>query len=216
MPNQYSKDTKRKILEHLLYEDMSTIKLSKLLGIREFAIRRHLDFMEKEGLVAYAFKQIGMGRPKKIYSLTDKAKETFVKRYSMMATMLIGKVVERSGKEYAKTVLEDVSDEIAKHYGHRGNTLEEKVKAFTDFLTEFGCYASCSKENDTYEIIKRNCVFWDLARQYEDIVCEVDAQTTIKILGGNVTLIRAMCLAKGDKVCKYIIIPLQPEESNQQ
>lgn len=206
-------DTKKKILEYLLFEDMTTIQLSKQLGIREFAIRRHLDFMEKEGLVTFTFKQMGMGRPKKIYSLTDKARDSFVKRYSLMASLLLAKMIERSGREYAKAILEDVSDEIVKQYKPKVGSLEERIKAFADYLTEFGCYASYSKEEDgSYALIKRNCVFWDLAKQNEDIFCEVDAKTTVKVLG-NVTLIRAMCLAKGDRMCKYIIIPLKSEEA---
>jgi predicted ArsR family transcriptional regulator len=210
MLNKYTTDTKRKILEHLLFEDMSTVKLSKLLGVREFAVRRHLDFMEKEGLVTFTFKQIGMGRPKKIYSLTDKARDLFIKRYSLLASLLLRKMIERSGKEYARAILEDVSNEIVKHYKHNNGNLEERIKAFADFLTEFGCYASYSKEKDgSYVLLKRNCVFWELAKQFEDIICEMDAQTTVKIL--NVKLIRAMCLAKGDKICKYILTPLYPE-----
>ncbi len=216
LTNKYTTDTKKKILEHLLFEDMSTIKLSKLLGIREFAIRRHLDFMEKEGMVTFTFKQIGMGRPKKIYSLTDKARDSFVKRYSLMATLLLTKIIERSGREYARTIMEDVSDEIVKYYKFKEGSLEERIKAFTDFLNEFGWYASYSKEEDgSYVLLKRNCVFWDLAKQYEDIVCEVELKTTVKILG-NVTLIRALCLAKGDKMCKYILMPLKPEVASSQ
>lgn len=195
---------------------MSTIQLSKLVGVREFAIRRHLDFMEKEGLVSYTFKQMGMGRPKKIYSLTDKARNSFVKRYSLIASLLLAKMIERSGREYATAIFEDVIDEILKHCKPKEGSLEEKIKALVDFLTEFGCYASYSKEEDgSFALIKRNCVFYDLAKQYGEIVCEVDAKKIIEVIG-NITLIRDRCLAKGDKICKYILIPMKPEKEAQQ
>ncbi len=214
MATQQTKFTRRRVLEYLLFEDMTTIQLSKLLGIREFAMRRHLELMEKEGLVTYNFKQIGMGRPKKMYSLTEKARDTFPKRYSLLSNLMIENMIKQSGKEYARNVLVGVSEEIAKYYVSQAKDLEGRLKEFTRFLTEFGCFASYSKENDIYLLFKRNCVFSDVAKQYEDIMCEVDAQATIKALG-NVTLIREMCLGKGDRMCKYVIIPLETEEKGQ-
>jgi predicted ArsR family transcriptional regulator len=69
-------DTRIRILKLLLLEDSSPGLISNRLGIKEFAIRRHLDILEKEGLVAPSLRKTGdVGHPLKVYSLTKKGRK---------------------------------------------------------------------------------------------------------------------------------------------
>lgn len=74
--------TKQAILERLEPAEQHVLAVANGLKIRESAIRRHFDQLERAGLVKGFFRQEGLGRPKKYYGLTEWGRERFPKLYT--------------------------------------------------------------------------------------------------------------------------------------
>lgn len=73
--------TKQAILDRLLGGERHVLAIAHELGIRESAIRRHFDQLDRMGFVEGFFRQEGLGRPKKYYALTPQGRERFPQAY---------------------------------------------------------------------------------------------------------------------------------------
>ncbi|MEM2925198.1 MAG: ArsR family transcriptional regulator [Methanocellales archaeon] len=208
-------DTRVKILKLLLLEDFWPKKLAKQLGIEENAIRRHLDFLEKEGLVTFSFKKTGsVGRPLKVYQLTDKAKklEIFPKQYERILMLLLQKIIKLNGKEHAVLLLSEVAKDIARIFSSsiRSEDFESKCRELARAMDDFGSASFFKREGDYCVIYEYNCVFNEIARIYGDLICNFMDKAISEALGGSVLIVRDSSIARGDRMCKRLIKQLPP------
>lgn len=213
-------DTRVKILKLLLLEDFWPKKLAERLRIEENAIRRHLDFLEKEGLVTFSFKKTGsVGRPLKVYKLTDKAKnlEIFPKQYEKILLLLLQKIIKLNGKEHAVLLLSEVARDIAGIFSSsiRSEDFEAKCKELAKALDNFGSVSFFTREGDYCVVYQYNCVLNEIARVYGDLICDFMDKAIKEALGENVFIMRESCLAKGDRMCKRLIKQLSPAYDQQ-
>ena len=73
-------DTKETILELLLGGSKSAGEVAETLQIQKSAVRVHLESLQSSGVVRSKFKIEKMGRPKKVYELTEKGREFFPRK----------------------------------------------------------------------------------------------------------------------------------------
>ncbi len=57
--------------------DLTVEDLSRGMGISSVAVRQHLEMLEAEGLLTTRTERRPIGRPRRIYRLTDAADELF-------------------------------------------------------------------------------------------------------------------------------------------
>ena len=70
--------TRNAVLKHLLNHQRSTInELAKAVKINPISVRHHITRLEKEGLVASAQERHGVGRPRRVYFLSEAGMEHF-------------------------------------------------------------------------------------------------------------------------------------------
>ncbi|MEM2990708.1 MAG: ArsR family transcriptional regulator [Halobacteria archaeon] len=209
-------DTRIKILKLLLLEDLWPKEIAEQLRVEENAIRRHLDFLEKEGLVVYSFKKTGsVGRPLKVYQLTDKAKklEVFPKQYERALLLLLLNIIKLDGKDHAVLILSEVARDIARLFSSGiplSGDFETKCRALARVMDDFGSASYFKREGDYCAIYEYNCVFNEIARVYGDLICNFMDKAIKEALGGNVLIVREKCMAKGDRMCKRLIKQLAP------
>src|SRR3569623_3308724 len=137
--NQESKtslfvDTKQRILKILLEGPMSLGEITDKLQIQKSAVRVHLESLQAEKAVESHFKIERLGRPRKIYQLTENGRELFPRKYDLVLSSILKKTSEINGQEQAKKLIESVADDIAasivyeiEKNGSLGN-FEESVK----------------------------------------------------------------------------------------
>ena len=93
-------DTKQKILTLLkINGGLTTSNLGDMLDISATAVRRHLNTLEAQSLIAHRTEQRGMGRPSFIYELTAGASEVFPQSYATFATNILEDLIELEGTE---------------------------------------------------------------------------------------------------------------------
>ena len=82
-------ESKERILELLLGGSKSAGEIAESLQIQKSAARVHLESLQSLGAVRSRFKIEKMGRPKKVYELTEKGREIFPRKYDLFLTLIL-------------------------------------------------------------------------------------------------------------------------------
>src|ERR1043166_1069329 len=80
--------TKQKIMEILLEGPRSLGEITDKLQIQKSAVRVHLQSLQSEKAVESHFKIERLGRPRKIYSLTENGRELFPRKYDLILSLI--------------------------------------------------------------------------------------------------------------------------------
>ena len=106
-------ETKERILELLLGGSKSAGEIAESLQIQKSAARVHLESLQSLGAVKSKFKIEKMGRPKKVYELTEKGREFFPRKYDLFLALIINKIAGKKGEAEAREIIESIAEDIA-------------------------------------------------------------------------------------------------------
>src|SRR6476661_7627379 len=107
-------DSKQRILQILLDGPKSLGDITKELKIQKSAVRNHLESLKTEKIVESQFKIERLGRPRKIYQLTGNGRElSFPRKYDLMLSLIISKIIQTSGEVQVRKIIEDIADDMA-------------------------------------------------------------------------------------------------------
>jgi len=172
-------ETKDKILKMLLDGPKSSAEIADRLKIQKSAVRSHLESLQSEKTVASYFKLNikRMGRPRRVYELTENGRELFTRRYEEILSLILKKINEINGQEELRKIVEAIADEIAaeiklKIQKNGINNLEDKLKMLNLFSDELGFVSSLRKgEDGSFYITSKNCILHKVASKNQDIIC---------------------------------------------
>ena len=135
------KGTRGQIVELLRQRgELSVAALRAALDIAAPALRRHLDILTAEGLVAHRAVKQPTGRPYFAYRLTEQAQEAAATGYARLLERLLQDAAAMpagdGGRPLLDALLERMSEHLAEDYRSRvrGETLEERVRSLTEAL----------------------------------------------------------------------------------
>lgn len=210
-------DTKELILNLLLEGSKTAGEIADKLKIQKSAIRTHLESLQAEQSVISYFKIERLGRPRKVYELTESGRELFPRKYDLILSLILQKIESKEGHEYMKKIVESIADNMA-HGIHdkikkSSSSLEESVRILNSVSNEMGFMSSFYKEDDnnsssTYSIVSRNCIVHKIAIEHQDAICHGFHDRLIqKSLDGkiNAKVELKECIALGDKYSRHII-----------
>jgi predicted ArsR family transcriptional regulator len=211
MSNQET-NTRKTIITILRTEGpMSAGDLASRIGITEMAIRRHIATLERDNLIFPTTIRQPMGRPAKVYQLTEEADELFPKNYHSLMLDILEDIVRVDGKEKIKRIFDQREERLASQLSEllAGKTLEEKVQALAELQNNKGYLAKWNrKEDGSYEIVEYNCPIAQVSKVYPE-TCACETNVFRRALGTDVT--REQCLAEGGGCCVFKI-----QQSDQQ
>src|ERR687889_1864308 len=126
-------ETKERILDLLLDGSKSAGEVAKSLQIQKSAARVHLESLQSLGAVRSKFKIEKMGRPKKVYELTEKGREFFPRKYDLFLNLVLDKIVGKKGEGEAREIIESIAEDIAsgirakidKNNNHQSDDIEQ-------------------------------------------------------------------------------------------
>jgi DeoR family transcriptional regulator, suf operon transcriptional repressor len=210
--------TKKMILNSLLDGPKTVGEIADKLRIQKGAIRIHLESLQIRQLVTSHFRSERFGRPTKVYTITEKGRELFPRKYDMILSLLIQKVEEKEGHEYVKKIIKSIADNIASDIRDKIkksdslDDLEKSLNIVNSFLNELGFMSSLYKEDEigTYSITSRNCCVHKVALGNQDVICNgFHSRMIEKALDGKVKpdVQLKECIALGDNYSRHIISP---------
>jgi predicted ArsR family transcriptional regulator len=215
--------TKQKIMEILLEGPRSLGEITDKLQIQKSAVRVHLQSLQSEKAVESHFKIERLGRPRKIYSLTENGRELFPRKYDLILSLILKKITETNGKEQARKIIESVADdmatniryEIEKNGSSSLDSFEESLKIFNSVSNEMGFASSITKEHDgNFSVLSKNCILHKVALNHQDVICHGlhDRMIMRSLSGGkkkqqrrNMNVELKECIALGDNFSRHAI-----------
>lgn len=209
-------ETKEKILELLLDGSKSAGEIAEILHIQKSAARVHLESMQSLGAVRSKFKIEKMGRPKKVYELTERGKELFPRKYDQFLNLMIEKIIDKRGEAEAKEIVDSIAEDIASgirakiERNDRPYDIEQSLKIINDASNEMGFASSLSREekDGSFCIKSKNCILHKVASNNQDMVCHgLHDKIISKSLGGksNARVELKECMALGSEYCRHVI-----------
>lgn len=190
------------IIDFLRRKDSSVDELSTQLQISASATRQHLAILERDGLIRRTSVKERVGRPKVYYSLTERAEATFPKAYAHFLRWLIADMLEREGEETVRTLVGRLGSLQASYYQDR-MAEDDGAEAVVAVLNELGAFAALKREDGRFVIQEYNCLLYELAMAFGDIVCEFDLKFIGSLLKSPVE--QTSCIAHGDRCCSFVI-----------
>src|SRR5438094_7062879 len=120
--------------------------------------------MHKKKIIKIYFKIGPLGKPKKIYELTESGRELIPRKYDLILSLIVKKIEETGGPEQLKKIIRSIADDIAADIRERiekdnsSSNFEKSLKMLNSVSNELGFVSSLSKEGkETFSLVSRNC-----------------------------------------------------------
>lgn len=202
------KSTRERILQTLLNHPHSTISdLAEAVGINSISVRHHLTSLQAEGLVTAEEERHGVGRPRLVYSLTEKGLERFPTRYLRLTNRLLDQMKESLPPAAISKLFTQMASDIASDYENqvKSLTIEEKLDFIKNLLAQEGFSVEWERRGNDYHIHEITCPYYHVGQAHPE-VCTVDQALISKVL--DIPAQKINCLLNGDAHCTYVISDL--------
>ncbi|MFL6484591.1 MAG: helix-turn-helix transcriptional regulator [Nitrososphaera sp.] len=209
-------ETKERILELLLDGSKGASEVAERLQIQKSAARVHLESLQSMGTVRSKFKIEKMGRPKKVYELTEKGREFFPRKYDFFLNLVLDKIADKKGQGVAREIIESIAEDIAAGIrakidkNNHPDDLERSLKIISDDSNQMGFASSLSKEkkDKSFYIESKNCILHKVASNNQDMICHgLHDKIISKSLEGNsnTSIELNECMALGNQYCRHVV-----------
>ncbi len=215
MDNGIIKSTRDRVLYTLLKQHRCTINdLAEAVNINPISVRHHIAKLEADSFVDSEEERHGVGRPRRVYFLTEEGRERFPTRYMRLTIRLLQQIKEHLPaamvSELFSDMAEDLTDEYATSVELQDLTIEERLEFVKNLLTNEGFNIEWELKDDLYHIRGISCPYFHVGQDHPE-VCRVD-QTIISIVL-DVPVEKIKCVLDGDSHCTYIVPNLVSSES---
>jgi predicted ArsR family transcriptional regulator len=177
-------------------------EMARALSITRNAVRQHLAGLMNEGVVAAGATRPSGGRPERLYVLTERGRESFPRRYSWMAELLVDSIKTEAGPDGLRKRLAALGQTVARKLLGRHPELSSrrgKIEKISALMEELG-YDTGGKPASGNTVEAFNCVFHDLALKNPD-VCQFDLALLSTFTDSKVEHVE--CMARGGNSCRF-------------
>ena len=197
--------TRQRVLYTLLARQRCTInELAEVVEINPISVRHHINRLEADGLVTSEEERHHVGRPYRVYYLTEKGRERFPSRYIRLTMLLLEQLKETLPQPMVAKLFTQMATDLAAAYQNEldGLSLEERLNLVTHLLRSEGFTVEWERQGDVYQIRESNCPYYHIGQNHPE-VCSVD-QTLISTLL-SIPAQKIKCMLQGDANCTYVI-----------
>lgn len=176
------------ILQYIQRRGKATIKeLEDVLGVSTTAVREHLAHLQASGFVATSTMRYGPGRPRLVYTLTDKAQSLFPKHYDLLIHLILQELAAEGGREKVMALLERVGGRMVEEYAGRvhGADIQARLDELRQVLEAKGIPAEVQPSGTSFSI--HSCPYFDVAQAHGE-VCSMEQQMFEQVLGEKIIL----------------------------
>jgi len=183
--------------------------LAERLGVTGVAVRQHLAAMEREGQVGYRSVRRPVGRPARMYRLTDAAEQLFPQTSGRVALDLLARMERLIGSEALERLFETRIDDLSREYrkrlkGARSWTRKLELLAETRDSEGYLCdleSAPRSEAKGGVRLVEHHCPVSAIAEQHPQ-VCDYELKLFRRVLG-EPGLRRIDHIRDGGHTCTY-------------
>ncbi len=210
--DEQSKSTRDRVLQTLLNRQRCTInEIAEAVDINPISVRHHITRLEAEGLVDSEEERHGVGRPRRVYFLTEDGFERFPSRYLRLTLRLLDQLKGSLSSQVVSQLFAQMAEDVAaEHQAQLTDlSLEERLNLVVDLLRAEGFNVKWEKGNQEYIIREIGCPYYHVGQNHPE-VCSVDQTLISKLL--SVPAEKVQCLLHGDAHCTYVIPDLEADK----
>lgn len=205
-----STNTRQKVLGTLLAHPRITInELAENVGINPISVRHHISALEAENLVDSEEERHGVGRPRRVYFLTEAGVEKFPTRYVRLTLRLLEQLKETMPAPMVKTLFAQMAKGMAEDYSNsnmQSMPMEDRLNILQGLLRQEGFTIEWERQGDQYHIHETSCPYYHVGHDHPE-VCSVDQILISSML--SVPAAKTRCILNGDQLCTYVVTEAQ-------
>jgi predicted ArsR family transcriptional regulator len=180
--------------------------LGRELNMTAVGARQHLTRLQDEELVAAEDRSEGVGRPKRLWSLTEAGHARFPDNHAGLTLELIAAIRKAGGEVLLDQVIGSREQSALKIYRARldgAKTLKEKVKRLAAIRSEEGYMARTEPAKDgAVLLVENHCPICVAARSCQGF-CRSELNMFRTVLGDGVAVERTEHVLGGAHRCVY-------------
>jgi predicted ArsR family transcriptional regulator len=206
------KSTRERVLQTLLLKEKCTInELAESVEINPISVRHHITRLQAESLVDSAEERHGVGRPRRVYFLTDEGREKFPSRYMRLTLRLLQQLKESLPPAMVNRLFTQMAQDLAAEHTKEldGLPMEKRLDLLTHVLKNEGFTVEWERMGDSYLIRESNCPYFHISQNHPE-VCGVDQTLISTVL--SVPAEKVKCMLHGDTYCTYVVPSLVATE----
>jgi len=182
--------------------------LGRKLGMTAVGARQHLVRLQDDGLVDALDQSEGVGRPKRIWSLTEAGNARFPDNHAGLTLELITAIRKTGGETMLDAVIETREKAALQTYRRAlegAASLKEQVKRLAKIRSEEGYMASVATGRDgALLLVENHCPICVAAKACQGF-CRSELTLFRETLGNGVTVERDEHIVSGARRCVYRI-----------
>lgn len=201
--------------DRLLYQlksrgPQAAATLAAACAITPMGAHKQLQTLASQGLVAFHDEPQGVGRPRRIWALTDAGHGRFPDRHGDLAVQLLRHAAEHLGPQALDTLIAAREAEAEQLYRQRladAATLAEKVQALAEIRGQEGYMARAEPAPEGgWLLVEDHCPICAAATQCQGF-CRSELALFQRCLGPDARVERTEHLLAGARRCAYRIRP---------
>jgi predicted ArsR family transcriptional regulator len=203
-------ETRKRLMRHLLRHKTgaSIDELARAAGVTRTAVRQHLALLIRDGLVSAGGARPSGGRPQKLFVLTAQGRETFPRRYSWFAQLLIDAIAKEHGSAGLRLRLGRLASAVVAQLRQASPAPEnrrQRIEKLSEVMDGLGYDTRIGPDTRGAPTIEAdNCIFHELAMRNPE-VCRFDLALLSGYSGSKAELTE--CMARGGHVCRFRFTP---------
>jgi DeoR family suf operon transcriptional repressor len=204
-------NTRQGILEILKEQGEATVdELAERLELTSMTIRHHLNVLQADGLItADAVRRVKKaGRPRLVYTLTEKAHGLFPQNYDELARQLLTEMKammsEKEMEEMFLRIVERIAEDAPPP--RPGQRFEERLAEVSEFLEQHGFITRLDQTDAGYLLRTINCPYREVMGEHGE-VCDMDMALLKRLL--DTSPLRLASIRDEDTSCTYLIAPVE-------
>jgi predicted ArsR family transcriptional regulator len=184
-------------------------QIAKRLGVTAMAIRQHLYTLRDGGLVTYEDERRKVGRPARIWRITEKAQARFPDSHAELTVEMLAIIRATFGERGIERLLTERTRLQTRAYAERlraaGKSLEARVNALAKIRAEQGYMAEASRQRDgSFLLTENHCPICAAATECQGL-CREELVLFSSVLGKDVSVERTDHIFAGARRCAYRI-----------
>ncbi len=202
-----------RILQLLQKNGSDTVEgLARAIGLAAATVRRHLDILQRDGLVTFEEVRKKTGRPMHSFYLTEEGQETLPKDYDRLLNLMVQELSllttedtnTKNGEQLLQLIFQRLPERACDEYvaDLDGKDLEQRLGTLLRLLQQEDFSPEAEIVDGNLHIRLLNCPYRFVALRNRAI-CSFDSNLISAVLDVEPT--REKCIQDGHSCCIYTI-----------
>jgi predicted ArsR family transcriptional regulator len=199
------KTTREKVLIIIKLHPKSTIiEIADQVDINAISVRHHLTNLQAEGLIMAEEERHGIGRPRLVYSLTDRGMENFPSRYFHLVNSLMDQIKETLPEKDVNSIFHNMAEKLTSDYEPMlaKMSMEERLELLKTILNNEGFDVEWEQQGQQCCIKEISCPYFKIGDNHPE-VCLFDKSIISNIL--NIPINKISHQDREEDLCTYTI-----------